>query len=85
MSIKLINAVKSKQGWDNDELAIALGVKIDSVWHWLASRKQPRATTKRILEFLEDFPELGPRLLRYGREKASRAPYDAGEAKRKDY
>jgi len=65
-----IKSVMKRQQWCNEELALALGVKIHAVWHWLAGRRTPRDGTKRFLELLSDFPELGPMALRYGRKKA---------------
>ena len=73
MRSKDIKSIMETQQWDSEETAIALGVTIEAVWHWLADRRSPRLSAKRLLEFLEDFPELGPALLRFGRKKAKSA------------
>ena len=77
VTINEVEAIRDSQRWSNEELALALGVKIHTVWHWLAGRRRVNNGEKRLLELVRDFPDLGPTLLRIGRRIASRADMSA--------
>lgn len=71
MTTKEMKAIRDSQEWSNEELALALGVKIHTVWHWLAGRRVLGRGEERLLELFRDFPELGPRALEIGRKRST--------------